>query len=100
MRNWIQTVHLASEGPKLQPFLHKWNLRRPIDMKLGPDGALYLVEYGDRWWENADSRIVRAFTAGGIVRRSHRSLRARRRAGSRSPSRSTRVARPIRTAMP
>jgi cytochrome c len=59
MRNWIQTVDLASDGPKLQPFLPKWNLRRPIDMKLGPDGALYLIEYGDRWWENADSRIVR-----------------------------------------
>ncbi|MFT5470652.1 MAG: cytochrome c [Verrucomicrobiales bacterium] len=59
MRNWIQTVDLESKGPEITPFLADWNLRRPIDMKLGPDGALYLIEYGDRWWENSDSRITR-----------------------------------------
>lgn len=59
MRNWIQTVKLGSEGPAVEPFLPDWNWRRPIDMKLGADGALYLIEYGDLWWENADSRIVR-----------------------------------------
>lgn len=59
MRNWIQTVDLDSEGPEITPFLPEWNLRRPIDMKLGPDGALYMIEYGDRWWENTDSRITR-----------------------------------------
>jgi cytochrome c len=59
MRNWIQTVKLGSEGPVIEPFLGDWNWRRPIDMKLGADGALYLIEYGDQWWENTDSRIVR-----------------------------------------
>jgi len=59
MRNWIQTVDLDSDGPKITPFLPDWNLRRPVDMKLGPDGALYMIEYGDRWWENSDSRIAR-----------------------------------------
>lgn len=59
MRNWIQTVKLNTQGPEIEPFLPSWNLRRPIDMKIGPDGALYLIEYGDQWWENTDSRIVR-----------------------------------------
>lgn len=59
MRNWIQTVKLDTPGPEIEPFLSDWNLRRPIDMRIGPDGALYLIEYGDRWWENTDSRIVR-----------------------------------------
>ena len=59
MRNWIQTVKLGSKGPEIEPFLTDWNWRRPIDMKIGSDGALYLIEYGDQWWENADSRIVR-----------------------------------------
>ena len=59
MRNWIQTVKLDTEEPELVPFLPESNLRRPIDMKIGPDGALYMIEYGDQWWENNDSRIVR-----------------------------------------
>ena len=59
MRNWIQTVKLAAAGPELEPFLPEWNLRRPIDMKFGADGALYMIEYGDQWWDNTDSRIVR-----------------------------------------
>jgi cytochrome c len=59
MRNWIQTVKLDTVGPEIEPFLPEWNLRRPIDMKIGPDGALYMIEYGDQWWENNDSRIVR-----------------------------------------
>tara|TARA_Y100001934_G_scaffold276949_1_gene374602 strand:- start:1573 stop:4212 length:2640 start_codon:yes stop_codon:yes gene_type:complete len=59
MRNWIQTVDLNTIEPVVRPFLPDWNLRRPIDMKLGVDGALYMIEYGDRWWENKDSRISR-----------------------------------------
>jgi len=59
MRNWIQTVKLGTNGPEIEPFLPAWNLRRPIDMKIGSDGALYMIEYGDQWWENSDSRIVR-----------------------------------------
>ena len=59
MRNWIQVADLSSGGPTVKPFVPDWNLRRPIDMKLGPDGALYMIEYGDKWWENTDSRIAR-----------------------------------------
>ena len=59
MRNWIQTVKLGTPGPEIEPFVPTWNLRRPIDMKIGSDGALYMIEYGDQWWENNDSRIVR-----------------------------------------
>jgi cytochrome c len=59
MRNWIQTVKLGTPGPEIEPFVPMMTMRRPIDMKLGRDGALYLIEYGDKWWENADSRIAR-----------------------------------------
>lgn len=59
MRNWIQTVKLGSPGPQIERFVPGINLRRPIDMKIGPDGALYLIEYGDQWWKNNDSRIGR-----------------------------------------
>ena len=59
MSSPIQTVKLSASGPELEPFLPEWNLRRPIDMKFGADGALYMIEYGDQWWDNTDSRIVR-----------------------------------------
>jgi len=68
MRNWIQVADLGTDGPAVKPFVTEWNLRRPIDMKLGPDGALYIIEYGDRWWENTDSRIARI-----VYRRGNRS---------------------------
>jgi cytochrome c len=72
MRNWIQTVKLDTAGPELEPFVPTWTLRRPIDMKIGPDGALYFIEYGDQWWENNDSRIVRV-----VYRRGNRAPVAR-----------------------
>jgi len=72
MRNWIQTAKLDTPGPELEPFVPTWTLRRPIDMKIGPDGALYFIEYGDQWWENNDSRIVRV-----VYRRGNRAPVAR-----------------------
>lgn len=71
MRNWIQTVELDTKGPNIEPFLPDLNLRRPIDMRIGPDGALYFIEYGDIWWENPDSQIVRV-----VYRRGNRPPRA------------------------
>ncbi len=59
MSNWIQTVKLGTPGPEIEPFVPTRNLRRPIDMKIGSDGALYIIEYGDQWWENNDNRSVR-----------------------------------------
>lgn len=59
MRNWIQLADLSKSPPALEPLIGGANLRRPIDLKIGPDGALYLIEYGDQWWNNADSQISR-----------------------------------------
>jgi cytochrome c len=33
--------------------------KRPIDLELGPDGCLYMIEYGTNWSDNRDSQIVR-----------------------------------------
>jgi cytochrome c len=59
MRNWIQVADLSASPPTLEPLIGGANLRRPIDLKIGSDGALYLIEYGDQWWNNADSQISR-----------------------------------------
>jgi len=33
--------------------------KRPMDMELGPDGCLYLIEFGTAWGNNLDSQIER-----------------------------------------
>jgi cytochrome c len=34
-------------------------LRRPVDMNFGPDGALYLLDYGSTWGANKDAKLIR-----------------------------------------
>lgn len=34
-------------------------LRRPVDMRFGPDGALYVLDYGETWGANPDARLLR-----------------------------------------
>ena len=60
-RNWIKVVHLNDqfEVAKIEPFLPQQKFVRPIDMQFGPEGALYLLEYGETWGVNADARLVR-----------------------------------------
>ena len=60
-RNWIKMVHLDDDDriERIEPFLDNMTFRKPMDMKLARDGSLYLVEQGDRWSGNLDSKIVR-----------------------------------------
>lgn len=67
-RNWIHEVKLNDDGSILdiQPFLSDFEFLRPIDMKLGPDGALYVIEWGTGFGgENEDSKVVRIEYAEG-----------------------------------
>jgi cytochrome c len=60
-RNWIIAVHL-DENEKIKKMEKVWTgmtFKRPMDMELGPDGCLYLIEYGTNWSDNRDSQIVR-----------------------------------------
>ncbi|MFN9219351.1 MAG: PQQ-dependent sugar dehydrogenase [Planctomyces sp.] len=60
-RNWIKLVHLDEQDRivKIEPFMPQQKFVRPIDMQFGPEGALYLLEYGETWGVNADARLVR-----------------------------------------
>ncbi len=61
-RSWIHEVKLDEAGGVLaiQPFVPNFELLRPIDMKIGPDGAIYLLEWGTGFGgDNRDSRLVR-----------------------------------------
>ena len=34
-------------------------IRRPVDALFGPDGCLYMLDYGETWGINADSKLIR-----------------------------------------
>ena len=62
MRGWI---HLASMNEKgaitdIEPFMPSTTFNNICDMAYGPDGKLYMLEYGTKWFaKNLDARLVR-----------------------------------------
>ncbi len=60
-RHWIKVVHLDEnqDVKKIEPFMPGQTFVRPIDMKFGPEGSMYLIEYGDTWGVNQNARLVR-----------------------------------------
>ena len=62
MRDWMLAVSMDEAGnyQEMEYFLPNFKLSSPMDMEFGPDGALYIVEYGTRWFaKNADARLIR-----------------------------------------
>ncbi|RPF79502.1 MAG: carbohydrate-binding protein [Rhodothermaceae bacterium TMED105] len=71
-RNWIKEIRFTDDGELLQinPFLDNLTLNRPIDMKIGPDGAIYIIEWGTGFFEeNADDRIIKIEFAQNLANR-------------------------------
>lgn len=60
-RGWILTAQADEKGglPRLERFAPEIKLKRPVEMELGPDGALYVIEFGTAWENNKDAQIVR-----------------------------------------
>nr|MCU0451443.1 ThuA domain-containing protein [Bernardetiaceae bacterium] len=62
MRGWIMTVTMDAQGKmiSLDPFMPSQRFSNPMDMEFGPDGSMYLLEYGTNWFSrNEDARLVR-----------------------------------------
>jgi cytochrome c len=60
-RGWIQALWLDDSGKvrSLRRLLPEQWFRRPICLRMGPDGALYLLEWGSNWSNNRDAALVR-----------------------------------------
>lgn len=66
-RHWIIAVKLDEKGdlvrengvPVMERFCENMTFRRPMDLELGPDGSLYLIETGTAWSDNRDVQISR-----------------------------------------
>jgi len=61
IRRWLMVVNTDESGrpETIVPIIDQ-PLSAPLDMAFGPDGALYVVEYGTNWFTgNADSYLSR-----------------------------------------
>ncbi len=68
MRGWIMAVTMDEEGNyvSMEHFMPGHKFSNPMDMEFGPDGDLYLLEYGTAWFQgNEDARLVRVEYNGG-----------------------------------
>jgi len=62
VRGWIMAVSFDDKGNfvSVEPFLPSQKLDSPIDMKMGPDGTLYVLEYGNGWFQkNPEAKLSR-----------------------------------------
>ncbi len=62
IRGWIKAVTLQPNGDfdKMEPFMPSTKFNSIIDMEIGSDGQLYLLEYGTGWFsKNLDSGLSR-----------------------------------------
>jgi cytochrome c len=68
LRGWIMTVTMDAAGDfaSMERFMPGHKFSNPIDMEFGPDGDLYVLEYGTAWFKgNDDARLVRIEHAAG-----------------------------------
>lgn len=68
MRDWIITVAFDKDGKyqSMERFMSHTKFSHPMAMKFGPDGSLYVLEYGQGWFmQNDDSKLVRIDYSAG-----------------------------------
>ncbi|QEH43869.1 ThuA domain-containing protein [Chitinophaga sp. XS-30] len=68
IRGWIMAVTLDKDANyvKMEKFMPSAQFNAPIDMEMGPDGRLYILEYGKGWFsKNPDAALVRIDYNGG-----------------------------------
>jgi cytochrome c len=61
-RGYLKEIKIDDDGSplKINPFLPTFQFLRPIDLKIGPDGVLYLIEWGSNSsGSNTDAKIER-----------------------------------------
>jgi cytochrome c len=62
IRGYIKAVTMLPNGDfdNMEPFMEHTRLNSAIDMEMGPDGKMYILEYGAGWFtKNADAGLYR-----------------------------------------
>ncbi|MDA1269507.1 MAG: PQQ-dependent sugar dehydrogenase, partial [Bacteroidetes bacterium] len=68
IRGWIKVVSMQENGDfdKMEPFMPGTKFNALIDMEMGPDGKIYILEYGNGWFaKNPDAGLFRIDYNGG-----------------------------------
>ncbi len=68
IRGWIKAVTMNENGDfeKMEAFMPSTKFNAMIDMEMGPDGKIYILEYGNGWFsKNTDSGLSRIDFNGG-----------------------------------
>lgn len=60
MRGWMKAIHLNEDGSfsKMEPFASDIKVNNLIDMEVGPNGKLYLLEYGSGWFTKNENSAL------------------------------------------
>jgi cytochrome c len=67
-RGWIVAITIDEKGnyQSMERFVPHYRPSEIIDLKFGPDGDLYVLDYGSTWFaKSADSQLVRIEYNGG-----------------------------------
>ncbi|MEM6800767.1 MAG: PQQ-dependent sugar dehydrogenase, partial [Bacteroidota bacterium] len=68
MRSWVLAVELDDSGAYQameNPFKGK-PFKKPIDIGFGPEGAMYVLDYGSNWYaQNPDARLTKISYVNG-----------------------------------
>ncbi len=62
IRHWVMAVTLRPNGDydAMEPVMQHTDFSAPIDMEMGPDGRLYVLQYGKAWFaKNPDAGLSR-----------------------------------------
>jgi cytochrome c len=62
LRDWVNVVSLTPEAKveKIEPFMRNTTFSHPIELELGPEGALYVLDYGPNWFsKNKEAALYR-----------------------------------------
>ncbi|QYH39643.1 PKD domain-containing protein [Algoriphagus sp. NBT04N3] len=68
IRGWVKVVTMEENGDfsKMEPFMPNTKFNSLIDMEMGPDGKIYILEYGNGWFtKNPDAGLSRIDFNGG-----------------------------------
>ena len=60
-RPFIKVAHLDAQSniTSIDSFLTEIPVKRATDIRIGPEGALYMIDYGTSWGVNEDARLLR-----------------------------------------